>query len=260
MVIIVFSSRVEASNNIAKNMIDLGFMKTGEKEWQKDGLRLIDCDCDSILEVRTDFDTDCIIVLSSHKSKEERNEITAHFPGNWTDAKFGGSDSTLNIAHASLLKNILVSMKEQVSLAKLNYNVTMEVDHHGPTCKVPIIYAELGTHQKQWTDQKAAKVVAKAVLNAVQRQENYKTIFAIGGGHYPQKFNKLIFDSDQFAIGHVLPKYLFKSLDEDMFKQAIEKNVSKLEKVVLLKDEFNKAQKEFVKQLCLKFEALYEEI
>lgn len=260
MVVILFSSRVEASNGIAKQMINLGFKKTDDATWEMNELKLIDCNCDSILNVRTDFETDCIIVLSSHKSKEERNEITAHFPGNWGEAKFGGEPSTLNVAHAGILKRILTEMKKLVNETKLDYNVTMEVDHHGPTCKVPIIYAELGTHQKQYRDEEAARVVAKAVLSALKKNTEYKTIFGIGGGHYPEKFNSIIFNSDEFAIGHVLPKYLFKSLNQKMFMEAIEKNVKRIEKVLLLKDEFNKTQKEFVLQLCLKFDITYEEM
>jgi D-aminoacyl-tRNA deacylase len=74
----------------------------------------------------------------------------------------------------------------------------------------------------------------------------------VGGGHYPRTFTKLILESD-IAIGHILPKYSIEGLDEELFRQAIEKSVEKTTKVIIAKDETNVAQREKVKALAGRF-------
>ena len=270
MPLIIFSSNVIASRNIAEQIIPLGFEKINEDEWhyiQKTNLNqdkkvlLLDCKSHSILDIPTNFNTDCIIVLSSHKSRDAKQTLTAHFPGNWNEAKFGGKPKTLNIAYSSMLKNIIKEMHRLVEEHRLELTVSLEVDHHGPTCDVPIIYAELGNNEQQYGNTEGAKVVAEAVFAAVNSDKKFESVFGIGGGHYPAAFNKIMFDADSnLAVGHILPKYHFEALNEEMFRQAIEKNVEKVTHVLVMKKEFNLEQKKKVKELADKFNVVYEEI
>jgi D-tyrosyl-tRNA(Tyr) deacylase len=46
------------------------------------------------------------------------------------------------------------------------------------------------------------------------------------------------------------PKYAIEAVDAEMFRQAIEKNVEKVTKVVISRDETNLAQKEKIKKLA----------
>ncbi len=254
--ILLFTSKNIASLNIAKKLIENhGFEKVSEKEWVRDGIRLIDTKAPTVLEVPTDFDTDCLLVLSSHKSKAGGRMLTAHFPGNWGEAKFGGKPKTLNIAYASKLKSLLVELDK--ANKELEWPLFIEADHHGPTCNVPIIFVEVGSTESEWRDMEAAAVVAEAVSESLRKQETYETVFGVGGGHYSREFTKILLESS-FAVGHIAPKYAVDDLDEDMFKQAIEKNVEKVKKVFVLKDGTNSSQKEKIRKFAEALGAEYE--
>ncbi|HLC69398.1 MAG TPA: D-aminoacyl-tRNA deacylase [Candidatus Bilamarchaeaceae archaeon] len=258
MPVLVFSSKVTASNSIAQQLIPMGFEQVTHHEWKKGDVRLIDCQSESILDIPTDFDTDYILVLSSHKMKQPTPMFTVHFPGNWNEAQFGGTPKTLNVAYASKLKQLLLEI-EKASSSSIGWPVNIEVDHHGPTIHVPILYVELGSSENEWGNPEAGKVIAKGISEAIKRNERYKTFFGMGGGHYAQQFFQYVKESE-WAAGHILPKYHLSSLDEPLFRQAIEKNVEPVEKVLVLKEETSAKDREKVKQLCEKFKLAYEEL
>ncbi|MEM4335836.1 MAG: D-aminoacyl-tRNA deacylase [Candidatus Anstonellales archaeon] len=252
--IIIFSSKNIASKNIAEHLIKLGFEKTGENEWKYKNIRMIDTKVDSILSVPTDFEEDYIIVLSSHKSEMSLPTLTVHIPGNWDSADFGGEPRTLNVAYAGKMLQILKGLKKYGSeLEKQGWYICYEVDHHGPTCKKPIMFVEIGSMEKEWINEHAGEVVAKSVFDAISKDEDQAfCYFGVGGGHYAPKFTKLALEKN-FAFGHMLPKSRAGSVGEDTFKQAIEKNVEKLKAIVLDWKGLNKEQKDRVIELAKKF-------
>ena len=282
MPILLFTPENTASANIAKQMIELfGYKNVKKGIWENNGIKLIETSGD-VLEVPTDFDTDCIIVLSTHKGMQGKPTLTAHVPGNWNDAQFGGEPRTLNIMHAVLLKYILLEMKKAGNEEKLDWEIAMEADHHGPTCDVPILFAEIGSTEKEWANETAAKVVATAVQKAILRLQSsvldsegkcrcpksqdskpktefktrdsgLKTIIGFGGGHYCREFTKVMLEEDSTAVGHVAPKYTIDSIDADIFRQAIEKNVDKVDRILILKDGTNLEQKNKIKKLAEEF-------
>lgn len=255
MPVLLFTSKNISSKNIANEMITLGYESVEKNIWEKDNVKLIDTEVESILDVPTDFDTDYIIVLSSHKSKAEQHALTAHFPGNWNNADFGGAPRTLNIAYASKLKVLLQNMQKE---NEKNWEVTLEVDHHGPTCNVPIIFVEYGGSDKYLTDKNAARAVARAVEASLKNNKKFEAVFAIGTGHYPRELNKIELEDD-IAIGHILPKYQVDNLADDTFKQAIEKNIETVKQVLVLEENLNKKQKTLIKDLCDSFSVEYVE-
>ena len=216
---------------------------------------MIDTKAPTVLEVPTDFDTDFLLVLSSHKSKAGGRMLTAHFPGNWGGAKFGGQPKTLNIAYASRLKDLVVELDK--ANRRLKWPLFIEADHHGPTCNVPIIFVEVGSTESEWKDVKAAAVVAQAVSESLRKQKTYETVFGVGGGHYSKEFTKVLLESS-IAVGHIAPKYAIDGLDEEMFSQAIEKNVEKVKKVFVLREGTNSLQKEKTRKLAEIFGIEYE--
>jgi D-aminoacyl-tRNA deacylase len=188
--------------------------------------------------------------------------LTCHVPGNWNKADFGGENRTLNIVDASKIKIILNGMKKLAKEKLPDFEVAMEVDHHGPTCKVPILFVEIGSNEDAWQNSVAGEIVAEAVIDAIDNSSKYEkceTAFGIGGDHYAKPFRKLIFESNEVAIGHIIPKYHLKSLAEDTFKQAIEKSVEKATKVLVVKDDLNLEQKKKVTEWCEKFGLKYNE-
>jgi len=254
--ILLFTSENLASKNIAEKLITKhDFVKKADDRWERDGVELIDTKVSSILDVPYDFDTDCIIVLSSHKSKAGNRMLTAHFPGNWKEAKFGGMERTLNIAYASKLKILIRELSK--ANKDLKWPVFIEADHHGPTCNVPIIFVELGSTEKEWRNEKAGEVVAKAVSSFLTKRKTYKTSFGVGGGHYAKEFTKLVLESEM-AVGHIAPKYVLDEFDEEMFKQAIEKSVETVSRVLILKEGTNASQKKKIIEFCGKLGLEYE--
>ncbi len=226
---------------------------------------LIDVDAPSVLEVPTDYETDCLIILSTHKSKDPKPMLTAHFPGNWGKAGMGGEDRKLNIASGWMLKRMIMELDQANKKFNLNWPLFIEADHHGPLARVPMVFVEIGSSEKEWIDERAGEVVANAVYNAVSsgsetRNRKLNTAFGIGGGHYAREFTKIILEHDDMAVGHICPKYAIDSLDGELFKQAIEKSVDPVDKVIMLKESSNAKQKEKVKKLSEEFGIAYEEI
>lgn len=241
--ILLFTSNNQASKNIADKLLENhNFRKTRENEWERNGIKLIETMAPTVLDVPTDFETDLILVLSTHKSKAGGKMLTAHFPGNWNDAKFGGTPKTLNIAYGSKLKTMI---RELDCANRQKWPLFMEADHHGPTCKPPIMFVEIGSTEAEWDDLKAAADVANAVSEFIDKDEKYESALGIGGGHYSREFTKVLLEDD-LAVGHVAPKYALDELDEATFMQAVEKNVETVEKVLILKKETNSSQKKKV--------------
>ncbi|MFH2101271.1 MAG: D-aminoacyl-tRNA deacylase [Candidatus Micrarchaeota archaeon] len=258
MPVLLFTSKNTASSGIARALIaEHGFEKKSGKEWEREGVRLIETGAPSVLDVPTGFDTDYILVLSSHKSRAGGKMLTAHFPGNWNDAAFGGEPRTLNIACASRLKILMQEM--QKANKELQWPLFMEADHHGPTIDVPIMFVEVGSTEAEWADEKALSVVARAVSESLKRDGSFETALGVGGGHYSREFTRLVLDTG-LAVGHIAPKYALDALDEGIFRQAVERNVEKVTKVVVLKDGASAKQKERIKDLAGSSGIRYEQI
>ena len=257
MPVILFTPTNTASKNIAEMLIQkFGFEKTTENTWRKNGIDLIDTNAPSVLDIPTDFDTDYILVLSSHKSKAGEKMLTAHFPGNWSEAKFGGEPKTLNIAYGSRLKMLV---QELAKANKTGWQVSIEADHHGPTCNVPIIFVEIGSTENEWNDKTAALSVAEAVDKSLSRNEKYESSLGIGGGHYSREFTNMVLETD-YAVGHIAPKYVLDGLELEVFKQAVEKNVEKISRVFVLKESTNRKHKMKMGEFCSKLGLEYTEL
>ncbi|MEW6722673.1 MAG: D-aminoacyl-tRNA deacylase [Candidatus Micrarchaeota archaeon] len=254
--ILLFTSNNEASKNIAMKLVEeQGFEPDGEDKWRRGPHILLETRAKSVLEVPTDFETECIIVLSTHKSKIKEKVMTAHYPGNWDRADMGGEARTLNMADAGRLKLILREMKKEADA--IGWRCGLEADHHGPTGKVPIIFAEIGSTEEEWKDKKAASAMARALSRGIEADGRFDCFLAFGGGHYPRPFEKEAFEGE-LAVSHIAPKYAIDSIDEGMFAQAVGKNVGKVVKVLMLKDETNAAQKDKVRGFAEKFGLKFE--
>jgi len=220
------------------------------------GVEITDTKAASVLDL-PEIKSDYAVVLSSHKSKSAGRMITAHFPGNWAKADFGGMPKTLNIACASKLKEFVRSAAKLA--AGTGWPVCVEADHHGPTPIKPIIFVEIGSTEAEWNDRRAADIVAEATARMLKSTASYEAAFGVGGGHYAKEFTDILLTSD-LAIGHILPKYEIDHIDYDVFSQAIERNVEKVNAVLLLKEQTNLRQKEKIRQFCAMAGIAYKEI
>ncbi len=252
---IIFSSKNIASLNIARKLVERhGFEKVHDTLWRRGDIDLVDTEVESIVEVPTDFDTDYILVLSTHKSTKGGRMLTAHFPGNWNEALMGGEKRILNKAYASRLKILMEEMAK--ANESLGWPLFIEADHHGPVCSAPTIFVEIGSTKEEWGDDDAGSVVASAVSESLNREERYVPVIGIGGGHYAKEFTKMVLENDS-AVSHIAPKYAIEYLDTGMIRQAVDKTVEEISEVLVLKDGTNAEQKEKIKRICSELELKY---
>jgi D-aminoacyl-tRNA deacylase len=151
---------------------------------------------------------DFLVFASRHKSEKGNPSLSLHAPGNWRGADFGGKPGNICSTSSFVLKYLFQELNKNAQEQKLeNYEVTMEVTHHGPLIELPCCFIELGSSEKQWSEEPPAKVIAKTILSL----QNYKAgewipTILIGGGHYNQAANKIMLRT-QYAVGHIIPKY-----------------------------------------------------
>jgi D-aminoacyl-tRNA deacylase len=119
------------------------------------------------------------------------------------------------------------------------YEVTMEATHHGPFSERSCLFVEVGSTEEEWNDEQNGKIIAHAVLHALQhysehhhKEEKPTMAIGIGGPHYCSNFNKLS-QRKNYAFSHICPKHHLADLDHDMLEQAIEKNTEKIQSIVL---------------------------
>lgn len=171
------------------------------------------------------------VFLSKHRSDSGIPTLTCHCTGNFADAPFGGNPKEIATAYPSLQKAYL---KAITKACVPNYEVVIEATHHGPTSlKKPVLFVELGSSEKQWVDRDAAGAMCSCVLEVLKNVEPCRKVgIAIGGTHYPTKFNKLLLESE-FGLAAVASKHNLEAIDEQMMAQMIEKSIEKVTHVIL---------------------------
>jgi D-aminoacyl-tRNA deacylase len=178
---------------------------------------------------------DVFIFLSRHKSDSSIPTLTCHFTGNFsTDNHYGGYPRQIAVAYPSLLKGYL----KAITAARRKvpgYEVIIEATHHGPTSiDKPLLFIELGSSEKQWKDENAAAVICETLLGVLNNGFEHceKIGVALGGTHYPQKFNKLLLESN-FALAAVASKYSLEAIDQEMLHQMIEKSIERVTHIIV---------------------------
>ncbi|MBN2014954.1 MAG: D-aminoacyl-tRNA deacylase [Candidatus Altiarchaeota archaeon] len=159
------------------------------------------------------------VVASRHKSDSRIPVLTTHSPGNFNAADYGGRDRELSIAPALYLREALMQLKREG--VKLQYEVSYEATHHGPTSlRFPIMFVEVGSDEEHWRDREACEAAAEAIEGLIGAEPpDLGTAIAFGGGHYCRRFSLL----EEYAIGHICPKHNLPKLDIEMIEQMISK-------------------------------------
>jgi D-aminoacyl-tRNA deacylase len=131
-----------------------------------------------------------------------------------------------------LIKNYLIELQKQKAKKKLQYEVVCEVTHHGPWLQKPAVFIELGSSEKQWKDEAAARAIVETILNATNLQAKIKACVGVGGQHYQNEFTKLMLNSD-YAFSHMCPKYNLHNLNAEMLGKAIDATVEEVEEIIV---------------------------
>lgn len=178
------------------------------------------------------FNPDLYIFLSRHSSRQGIPTLSVHTPGNLSEAKFGGKAKTVSVSPASAMKNALTEMSKLATQQNLGYEVSYECTHHGPSLDTPAMFVELGSSSEQWKDIKAAKVVSEAAVTALKEGSDSPIALGIGGPHYNKKFTKLAL-SEQWAFGHMIPKYALDETSIETLWHCVERTFEPVNSVVL---------------------------
>jgi len=166
------------------------------------------------------------VFISRHRAESGVPSLTAHFTGNFGPAVFGGRPSEVSYYCPSLLKNYFLALNSLTDDVTGVFQLTLEATHHGPTSlNSPVLFVELGSTEEQWRDPKAAEKVARALFHGISDNRSYgRCALGIGGTHYPEKFNRMLLDTD-IAFGPIIPKYSLMFFNEDILGQLLKKSM-----------------------------------
>jgi D-aminoacyl-tRNA deacylase len=175
-----------------------------------------------------------IVFISRHSSASGTPTLSVHTPGNFGAAELGGLPKQVSVSPATAMRNALKALLLFKEGMKLEYEVSYECTHHGPSLDVPAMFVELGSSAEQWRDSEAAEAVAHAAMSAIGKfgVSEGAAVLGIGGTHYNQRFTRMALDGEAF-FGHMIPKYAVPSVDAEMLRQCVEKTLEKVDCAVL---------------------------
>ena len=214
MIAIVVSRADSTSDHIGEHLLAVGDWTAredrtrpdeagGGRYYRTDGFELrsfeeMHLDLDGVAAA---FDDPDLLVFASRHAGDTGALLTAHFTGNFGPAEYGGEDGRLARACPNAHARVLAALADH---APAGYEVGMECTHHGPSAVgVPSMFVELGSGEEQWTDPKAARAVARAILDldgVTAHRE--RQLVGFGGGHYAPRFTRIVRETD-WAVGHV---------------------------------------------------------
>ncbi len=247
MILLAFSAKDIAGKNIADKVIEnCKFERTTEEFQEKPVFEAkINSYIVKLVTLREETvyaqtlpeqfpNPDMIIFLSRHSSTSGKPTLSVHTPGNFNAAELGGLPKTVSVCPANAMCAALKSLSRLRTEMQLDYEVSYECTHHGPSLDVPTMFVELGSSIDQWNDPKASKVVAEAAIEAIGSFEasNNNVVLGIGGPHYNQRFTQMAIKGEAI-FGHMIPKYAIPSVTVEVLRQCAEKTMEETGMAVL---------------------------
>jgi len=227
---IAYSKLDKAGVNIVEQLKKLSFLpQIPIIELKKETIYSDDLSEKKFPELRN---IDFIVFASRHKSKKGNPSLSLHAPGNWRGADYGGKEGKICKTSAFVLKYLFQELNKNAQEQKLeDYGVTLEVTHHGPLIEKPCCFIELGSSEKQWSEELPAKVLAKTILSLQDyKPGNWIPCIGIGGPHYCPNFNKIQLNSE-YAISHIIPEYSLP-LTSSMLEEAEQKTIEHVKSII----------------------------
>jgi len=247
MILLVHSSRDIAGVNIAKNILEnYAFTKTkrtyqenptytAEVNGKQTTFITLKEEAVNAQYLQDDFPNASLIVfISRHSSQSGKPTLSVHTPGNLGNAELGGLPRQVSVSPAAAMRDALKALNHYKEELNLDYEVSYECTHHGPSLNIPTMFVELGSSETQWKDSKAAQAVAHAAMTAIANFTSpaNSAVLGIGGTHYNQKFTRMAL-AGEAVFGHMIPKYAFSFIDSEMLSQCVEKTFEKVPLAVL---------------------------
>ena len=249
MILLVASKKDIASLSIKNQILkQYPFNKTS-KTFQKNSIYTTNLDGKDIVLVTLNQESvnaqnlpDCfpnseiVVFISRHSSTSGKPTLSVHPPGNFDEAMLGGLPKTLSISPAKAMSDALKALLHYKEELSLDYEVSFEVTHHGPSLNVPAMFVELGSSEKQWRDSKAAEAVAHSAMHALTNfskpANSCSAVIGIGGTHYNQKFTCMSLVGEAI-FGHMIPKHFVSKIDSEMLLQCRTKTLEKVSLAIL---------------------------
>ena len=175
-----------------------------------------------------------VVFISRHSSRSGKPTLSVHTPGNIGPAEFGGLPNKVSISPATAMHDALKALSYFKEGMQLEYEVSYECTHHGPSLNAPTMFVELGSSPKQWRDSKAAEAVAHAAMSTIGKfaKPGNSAVLGIGGTHYNKHFTRMALN-EKAVFGHMIPKYAVPLLTSEMLHHCVNKTLEKVKCVIL---------------------------
>ncbi|NOZ76261.1 MAG: hypothetical protein GXO65_00975 [Euryarchaeota archaeon] len=231
MRLIVTSATDIAGTNVYHRLAeDFGFREDGSFEdmpvYKRGDVWLINTKKNQTRAEHLDafFDAEYYVFASRHRSESGERTLTVHVTGNLTgEARVGGNPRQLAYCNPDAMKVALQALERARDEGDLDYRVSMEATHHGPTSlKKPVLFVEVGSTEREWRDPDAVGAVARAALAAAGNREEFTRAVGLGGNHYAPIHTKVMLETE-VAIGHIVPSYAIPETGAEVLRQAVEK-------------------------------------
>jgi D-aminoacyl-tRNA deacylase len=179
-------------------------------------------------------DLSLIVFISRHSSASGTPTLSVHTPGNFSAAELGGLPRTVSVSPATAMQTALKALKRYQEEMNLDYAVSYECTHHGPSLNVPTMFVELGSSIQQWHDVNAAEAVAHAAMQAIAEFNvpERVAVLGIGGPHYNQRFTNMALDGE-VIFGHMVAKYAVPWVNAEILSQCVERTLEKVDCAIL---------------------------
>ncbi len=231
MTVLIIASKLDpAAQNIARQLTRLkSFQETQTKDlFRAEGVFLKHVETEGIYtdKLDVDFVPEAVIFASRHRSESNEPAMTAHWTGNTTGrSDFGGKPKSLSHTDPRRLRTALLTLDTARDAMKLNYAVTLEATHHGPTeLGIPTLFVEIGSTEKEWNDMGAGAAASEAIWKAATGPAKAKVVVGFGGGHYCNKHCDAL-RKDGYAFSHIFSKYFFEDYDQAVVRMAFERTL-----------------------------------
>ncbi|MEM4914937.1 MAG: D-aminoacyl-tRNA deacylase [Thermosphaera sp.] len=191
------------------------------------------------LDERMPNDVSIYIVLSRHSSEAGVKSYTVHHTGNFGyEALYGGRPRELGVSSPKTSWLLLRQLyKNREFFKRLDYEVSYEATHHGPTSvSKPIVFIEIGSTAQEWNEILNHQVVASSIKSFLLETNAHECepYIGVGGGHYPRKHTEIAL-RDKICFGHIIPKYALQYLSLEILDQMIGRSDCELRGVVVEK-------------------------
>lgn len=247
MILIAASSKDVAGVNIAQQILcHYPFSKTSS-EFQENPVYHAEINAQQVTLVTLKEETinaqtlpnhfenlSLIVFISRHSSASGTPTLSVHTPGNFATAELGGLPQTVSIAPATAMQTALKALKRYQEEISLDYAVSYECTHHGPSLNVPTMFVELGSSERQWRDAQAAEAVAYAAIHAISNFSVSKgtAVLGIGGTHYNQRFTQMALGNEA-VFSHMIPKYAMQHVTAELLAHCVERTLEKVDGAIL---------------------------